>query len=315
MSTLHSFFLFQFISLCLICPDERYRQQRNRVSISKWLRQSIKLYDNFEESMQDLKSFFPSAKVSFPFLENSLLLHKSIKLLKAKTTCMQEHVESKMLSYKEVIDLECVVQTEPETSFVINGSSASSPFSCSSGLTLERGGPPSVSSHALKRRKFISSAAVIDLEKENNHDILTRRIEFGSDSSTETRARVQISCLLCRSPLGHPDNNGSSYLNCLVTRSSKKYLLSLLKETSRSEMPTSVSVIVTHCSSVDQRLCTKDEGIWCEQDGCVFNTIFCPFCSVPNTTCLGVQIMATDSSNVHFLSKVSFNSIHPLFYD
>ena len=285
------------------------------MSISKWLRQSIKLYDNFEESMQDLKSFFPSAKVSFPFLENSLLLHKSIKLLKAKTTCMQEHVESKMLSYKEVIDLECVVQTEPETSFVINGSSASSPFSCSSGLTLERGGPPSVSSHALKRRKFISSAAVIDLEKENNHDILTRRIEFGSDSSTETRARVQISCLLCRSPLGHPDNNGSSYLNCLVTRSSKKYLLSLLKETSRSEMPTSVSVIVTHCSSVDQRLCRKDEGIWCEQDGCVFNTIFCPFCSVPNTTCLGVQIMATDSSNVHFLSKVSFNSIHPLFYD
>ncbi|CAN7025921.1 unnamed protein product [Brassica oleracea var. botrytis] len=267
----------------IIFLDERYRQQRNRVSISKWLRQSIKLYDNFEESMQDLKSFFPSAK---------------------------EHVESKMLSYKEVIDLECVVQTEPETSFVINGSSASSPFSCSSGLTLERGGPPSVSSHALKRRKFISSAAVIDLEKENNHDILTRRIEFGSDSSTETRARVQISCLLCRSPLGHPDNNGSSYLNCLVTRSSKKYLLSLLKETSRSEMPTSVSVIVTHCSSVDQRLCTKDEGIWCEQDGCVFNTIFCPFCSVPNTTCLGVQIMATDSSNVHFLSKILFFSDH-----
>ncbi|KAL0643653.1 hypothetical protein Bca4012_041943 [Brassica carinata] len=263
--------------------DERYRQQRNRVSISKWLRQSIKLYDNFEESMQDLKSFFPSAK---------------------------EHVESKMLSYKEVIDLECVVQTEPETSFVINGSSASSPFSCSSGLTLERGGPPSVSSHALKRRKFFSSAAVIDLEKENNHDIITRRIEFGSDSSTETRARVQISCLLCRSPLGHPDNNGSSYLNCLVTRSSKKYLLSLLKETSRSEMPTSVSVIVTDCSSVDQRLCTKDEGIWCEQDGCVFNTIFCPFCSVPNTTCLGVQIMATDSSNVHFLSKILFFSDH-----
>lgn len=226
--------------------------------------------------------------------------------MKAKTTCMQEHVNSKMLSYKEVIDLECEVKTEPETSVVINGSSAASPFSCSSGLTLERGGSPSVNSHALKRRKFISSADIIDLEKENNHDMITRRIEFGSDSSTETRARVQISCLLCRSPLGHPDNNGSSYLSCLVTRSSKKYLLSLLKETSRSEMPTSVSVIVTDCSSVDQRLCAEEgeEGVWCEQDGCVFNTIFCPFCSVPNTTCLGVQIMATDSSNVQFLSKV-----------
>ncbi|XP_056849683.1 uncharacterized protein LOC108825146 isoform X2 [Raphanus sativus] len=270
----------------IIFLDERYRQQRNRVSISKWLRQSIKLYDNFEESMQDLKSFFPSAK---------------------------KHVDSKMLSYKEVIDLECVVQTEPETSVVINGSSAASPFSCSSGLTLERGGSASVNSHALKRRKFINSAAnIIDLEKDNDQDMTTRKIEFGSDSSTETRARVQISCLLCRSPLGHPDNNGSSYLSCLVTRSSKKYLLSLLKETSRSEMPTSVSVIVTDCSLVDQRLCAEEgeEGVWCEQDGCVFNTIFCPFCSVPNTTCLGVQIMATDSSNVQFLSKMLFFSDH-----
>ncbi|KAG2244313.1 hypothetical protein Bca52824_093840 [Brassica carinata] len=267
----------------IIFLDERYRQQRNRVSISKWLRQSIKLYDNFEESMQGLKSFFPSAK---------------------------EHVDSKMLGYKEVIDLECVVQTEPETSSVINGSSAS----CSSGLTLERGGPSSANSHALKRRKFINSAAIIDLEKENHHDMITRRIEFGSDS-TETRSRVQISCLLCRSPLGRPDN-GSSYLNCLVTWSSKKYLLSLLKQTSGAETPTSVSVIVTDFSLVDQRLCGKGEGIWCEQDGCVFNNIFCPFCSVPNT-CLGVQIMATDSSNVQFRSKVNFNfSGHSsLFYD
>ncbi|KAL0694094.1 hypothetical protein Bca4012_061274 [Brassica carinata] len=256
--------------------DERYRQQRNRVSISKWLRQSIKLYDNFEESMQGLKSFFPSAK---------------------------EHVDSKMLGYKEVIDLECVVQTEPETSSVINGSSAS----CSSGLTLERGGPSSANSHALKRRKFINSAAIIDLEKENHHDMITRRIEFGSDS-TETRSRVQISCLLCRSPLGRPDN-GSSYLNCLVTWSSKKYLLSLLKQTSGAETPTSVSVIVTDFSLVDQRLCGKGEGIWCEQDGCVFNNIFCPFCSVPNT-CLGVQIMATDSSNVQFRSKILFFADH-----
>lgn len=60
--------LFLFHFLVFDCSDERYRQQRNRVSISKWLRQSIKLYDNFEESMQDLKSFFPRAKVSFPFL-------------------------------------------------------------------------------------------------------------------------------------------------------------------------------------------------------------------------------------------------------
>ncbi|CAH8357116.1 unnamed protein product [Eruca vesicaria subsp. sativa] len=271
----------------IIFLDERYRQQRNRVSISKWLRQSIKLYDNFEESMQDLKSFFPIAK---------------------------EHVDSKMLGYKEVIDLECVVQTEPESSGVINRSSAASSFPGSSGLTIEGGRSPlnkSVNSHALKR-KFISSAAIIDLEKETNHDMVTRRIEFGSELRSGNHMygskRVQISCLLCRSPLGHPDN-GSLYLNCLVTRSSKKYLLSLLKETSSAEMPKSVSVMVTDCSLVDQRLCTKGEGIWCEEDGCVFNTIFCPFCIVPNT-CLGVQIMATDSSNGQFRSKILFFADH-----
>ncbi|CAA7020094.1 unnamed protein product [Microthlaspi erraticum] len=42
--------------------DERYRQPRNRASISKWLRQSINLYDNFEDSMEGLRSLFNTQK-------------------------------------------------------------------------------------------------------------------------------------------------------------------------------------------------------------------------------------------------------------
>ncbi|OAP16751.1 hypothetical protein AXX17_AT1G21730 [Arabidopsis thaliana] len=193
----------------------------------------------------------------------------------------------------------------------------------------------SVNSQALKRRKFTSSP-VIDLEVENSdaprpstrpsdHTSLTRRIEFGFTeprsqnyniySFPEVNQKVQLSCSLCRSPLGLPENH--SYVNCLLTSSSKKYLLSLLKKTSRTgaaEMSTSVSIIMTDCSMVNQRLCRKFEGlkgqgIWCEQDGCVFNTIYCPFCSIPNT-CLGVQVMATDSSNVQFLSKILFFADH-----
>lgn len=192
----------------------------------------------------------------------------------------------------------------------------------------------SVNSRALKRRKFTSSP-VIDLEEENNddpstrpsdHTSLTRRIEFGFGSTEprsqnyniyafpEVNQKVQISCSLCKSSLGHPENQ--SYLSCLLTSSSKTYLLSLLKETSGSdaaERPTRVSIIMTDSSVVNQRLCrsfegSKGQGVWCEQDGCVFNSIFCPFCSIPNT-CLGVQVMATDSSNVQFLSKVSLTLV------
>ncbi|CAE5958086.1 unnamed protein product [Arabidopsis arenosa] len=332
----------------IIFLDERYRQPRNRASISKWLRQSIKVYDNFEASMEGLRYFFNSVK---------------------------ERVDSKILeSHEQNLSLKNQSNEDPEkeTSGMTNGISAASPC-CSSknesssletGLRSVRspdqflkrhvstsnfGRPPlgaessiivtperysigdtsssileaesplnmSVNSHALKRRKFTTSPIIIDLEEENSsapdtrpedHTSFTRRIEFGFP---EVDQRVmRISCSLCRSSLGHPENH--SYPKCLLTSSSKTYLLSLLKETSgtgSAEMPTSVSVIITDCSLVNQRLCrsseiSKGQGIWSEQDGCVFKTIFCPFCSVPNT-CLGVQVMATDSSNVQFMSKVS----------
>ncbi|EPS66376.1 hypothetical protein M569_08401, partial [Genlisea aurea] len=42
----------------IIFLDERFHRERNRVYISKWLRNTIKLYDSFEESLESLKSFF-----------------------------------------------------------------------------------------------------------------------------------------------------------------------------------------------------------------------------------------------------------------
>ncbi|CAA7049685.1 unnamed protein product [Microthlaspi erraticum] len=177
----------------------------------------------------------------------------------------------------------------------------------------------SVNSHALKRRKFISSPVIIDLEEEDNsndpstrpadHTSFTRRIEFGFGGNEPRSQNYNVSCSICRSPLGHPESH--SYISCSLTSSSKTYLMSLLKETSgsgSSEMPTSVSVVMTDSSLVNQRLCRSSEGskaIWCDEDGCVFNSIFCPFCNIPNT-CLGVQVMATDSSNVQFMRKTLF---------
>ncbi|CAF2084546.1 unnamed protein product [Brassica napus] len=443
----------------IIFLDERYREQRNRASISKWLRQSIKLYDNFEESMEGLRSFFNSAKerVDSKMLgsqdhtveqnfssenlgkecikkENQIQKECNHAEPKGKVVKVEDNTSSNpkydfmnedwkpkiaegsrsmrlsgvnygtsisqlssvgdipsqtfvQVKEEEVIDLECEVQPEPgycevssvtncdedpETAFVkeisgmFKGISGASPCSFSknessspaTGLRSPRSPDEflkqristgnlrksplgaesplnmSVNSHALKRRKFTSSP-VIDLEEENSnapststrptdHTSFTRRIEFGL-GSTESRSQnnnvyafpevnqrvMKISCSLCRSSLGHPESQ--SHPKCVMTSSSKTYLLSLLKETlgtGPEETATSVSVVMTDCASVNQRLCrssesAKGQGVWCQQDGCVFNTIFCPFCSIPNR-CLGVQVKATDSSNVHFLSKILF---------
>ncbi|KFK44185.1 hypothetical protein AALP_AA1G225800 [Arabis alpina] len=145
----------------IIFLDERYRQERNRVSISKWLRQSINLYDNFEESMQGLKAFFNSVK--------------------------------------ERVDI--------------------------------------------------------------------KKLESQENQSQRNENQIQNKSIHVEKPKDMAD-----------------------------------------CSLVNQRLCTSLEGskgIWCEEDGCVFNPIFCPFCSIPNT-CLGVKVIATDSSNVQFQSKILF---------
>lgn len=43
--------------------DERYREDRNLVYISKWLRNAIKQYDSFQNTMDRLQKFFQNAEV------------------------------------------------------------------------------------------------------------------------------------------------------------------------------------------------------------------------------------------------------------
>ncbi|KAG4931823.1 hypothetical protein JHK82_048931 [Glycine max] len=42
--------------------DERFREERNRAFISKWLRRPLRVYENFDLSLEGLKSFFENAK-------------------------------------------------------------------------------------------------------------------------------------------------------------------------------------------------------------------------------------------------------------
>ncbi|CDY29510.1 BnaA06g14600D [Brassica napus] len=330
----------------IIFLDERYREQRNRASISKWLRQSIKLYDNFEESMEGLRSFFNSAKervdskmlgsqdhtVEQNFSSENLgkecikkenqiqkeCNHAEPKVVKVedntssnpKYDFMNEDWKPKIaegsrsmrlsgdipsqtfvqVKEEEVIDLECEVQPEPgycevssvtncdedpETAFVkeisgmFKGISGASPCSFS---------------------KNESSSPATGLRSPRSPDeFLKQRISTGN---------------LRKSPLGAESPLNMSVNSHALKR--RKFTSSPVidLEEENSNAPS------TNCASVNQRLCrssesAKGQGVWCQQDGCVFNTIFCPFCSIPNR-CLGVQVKATDSSNVHFLSKILF---------
>ncbi|XP_057517001.1 uncharacterized protein LOC130798140 isoform X2 [Amaranthus tricolor] len=124
--------------------------------------------------------------------------------------------------------------------------------------------------------------------------------------------RLHIFCSLCRNSLGLPGR--SSYISCVLTSLSKYILSSLSNENKKQSLqssPSLVPVLIVDSLSVDQRLyqrnCTNipGQGIWCQEDGCVYNSIFCPFCISPNH-CLGVQIMAADASNIQLIGKILF---------
>ncbi|KAK6939097.1 ATP-dependent helicase, C-terminal, partial [Dillenia turbinata] len=126
--------------------------------------------------------------------------------------------------------------------------------------------------------------------------------------------RLRIFCSICSSPLGLPANN--FYMSCSLTSSSKVHLASLAKENVESSVDTSdTCILITDVSSVDQQLWNRSvegdplQSTWCEKDGCVFRTVFCPFCKSTDS-CLGVQIMAADASNVRLLNKILFYLDH-----
>lgn len=127
------------------------------------------------------------------------------------------------------------------------------------------------------------------------------------------KKELKISCSLCQSSLGLAENN--YIVPCSLMSSSKVHLASIWKGKLEkpSNGPTSVPIVVSDISSVDRRILERSpegaigQGIWSKEDGCVFNTILCPFCNNQDN-CLGLHVVATDSSNVQFLNKVLFYS-------
>nr|XP_043634675.1 regulator of telomere elongation helicase 1 homolog [Erigeron canadensis] len=182
----------------------------------------------------------------------------------------------------------------------------------------------SVNSHAHKRRKS-SASVLVKMEQCGSPNLITPTevMKFGvprsctldrSDISSITSGDVmkkdlRISCSLCRNSLGLEENN--YIISSSLMSLSKVHLTSLWKGTLEepAEGPTSIPVVVTDITLVDRRIWERSpegsigQGIWSKEDGCVYNTIFCSGCSNQDN-CLGLHVVATDSSNVQFLNKV-----------
>lgn len=129
-------------------------------------------------------------------------------------------------------------------------------------------------------------------------------------SDLEMEEGLQIFCSHCKNPLGLPEND--LLVKCSDISTSKTHLISLQNKTPGPEAlrPSSVDVLVSDASSVHPRVLASQEstsgsgqGIWCKEDGCVFNSIFCPFC-LQSDNCIAVHVVATDALNTEFQNKV-----------
>ncbi|XP_031740572.1 Fanconi anemia group J protein homolog isoform X2 [Cucumis sativus] len=425
--------------------DERFQEERNRTYISKWLRKSIKQFDNFEQSMEELKSFFSHIKERISNNKESELPNSENEE-HITSTCPSSRRRMKIGKFDKfnhrgqkahedvkncIIDLECSVETETRnheflsmntvlevpdspivqetpcvdivgatspreskdersTSTVIEAyselsdqlshqslpliKSTRSPLTSETSMlnTPERNVSVnaysfaqdtesslnmSVNSHTQKRRKSMGITITKLAQEEfltdpktknpecnsvDRSSIISRNLTSPKDTNyeillTEKKSnglnvtqmpklndtspvylssglpmdkKLHLSCALCRSPLGRPENHLN--ITCSFTVSSKTHLISIYEERFKAQTANSsasIQLIITDILFVNQRLLVRSSknsgrGIWSEEDGCVYNYVFCPFCYSDN--CIGVQIMATDASNIPLLNKVMF---------
>ncbi|KAL7116480.1 hypothetical protein ACP275_03G007400 [Erythranthe tilingii] len=193
--------------------------------------------------------------------------------------------------------------------------------------------PWSVNSNDWKRRKVLSSVQDLDRVSFSVSSIttadaahVTEECKFKSFPSSKAvnsegsnghsgvnnmDEKLRIFCSQCKNPLGLPEND--LFVTCSRSSTSKVHLMSLQQKNLENATlnKASVDVLVSDTSSLDKRIYgaaregASGQGIWCKEDGCVFNSIFCPFC-VESDNCLGVQIVATDASNINFQNKILF---------
>lgn len=159
----------------------------------------------------------------------------------------------------------------------------------------------------------LSKCGNVKLERHN-------LVEFSSKKSMQKK--LHICCTRCKTALGLQKDG--LLVSCLLSSSSKFYLAYLLRhglstvgfpqEDFSVSPPVKVKVMMCDASSLNQKILGKitsegsahHSGVWSEKDGCVYKAVICPFCPCENAcaTALGVQVLATDASNLQLLNKV-----------
>ncbi|KAG0454368.1 hypothetical protein HPP92_025672 [Vanilla planifolia] len=414
----------------IILLDERYEEQRNLAYVSKWLRNSIKICNNFDDSMKDLQRFFQDVKHRLnltmdslcndlsdlndtndrkqPFKESNLVNspgdqtimtsnYQIVKMGSNKRQIDELHQFSSM-STCLVNDPSVILQPQTplnnkqagETNKFLKGSidddlesksvkSFSSPLftpgsSHDFSVIVDDGATTpkcnifavtpeklsavsihaeedssflSVNSYNLKKRKVdklesIGNSPMQDLdsgisespdqslassmgncfaenlEMEKKTFRSDKQIMPQSSNALHKEAKLHISCLACKNPLGLPEYK--FLVKGLCVTLSKIFLscdhengtLDSMAKHHFKKPPASINVLSCDITFIDKKFfqldsnrCFSQRGVWCEEDGCVFTTIFCPFCINPSAS-LGVRVLAADASNVHLLNRVLF---------
>ncbi|KAJ8422826.1 hypothetical protein Cgig2_022177 [Carnegiea gigantea] len=176
------------------------------------------------------------------------------------------------------------------------------------GYSVRNGNENQITKFASKKNSSESELAST-IPSPSLSDDVDKSLKFPSLSLNR---QLQIFCSLCKSALGRPET--IPYVMCCLTLLSKAIFAPFSQGKGLRRGHTSASlthVLIVDISSVDQRLCSRNnknipgQGIWCPEDGCVYNSIFCPFCISPNH-CLGFQIVAADASNFQLINKILF---------
>ncbi|PWA89161.1 RAD3-like DNA-binding helicase protein [Artemisia annua] len=265
--------------------------------------------------------FVPTVVAETPNYSESLIMKKE-PFNEAYSTTV-ESVSEVDFTHSTIIQTKFPHQQVPH-SFTSPCSTSASAFTTPKKQQISHNRSPlysSVNSHVHKRRKA-SASVTVKMEQYDSPDpkeinkfsvpqscILDVPEASSTTCGDVTQKELKISCSLCRHPLGLVENN---YLvSCSVTSLSMVHLATIWKGIAAG--PTSVPVVVSDISLVDRRILERTsesgigQGIWSKEDGCVFNTIFCTFCSNQDS-CLGLHVVATDSANVQFLNKLLFYS-------
>ncbi|XP_010935304.2 uncharacterized protein [Elaeis guineensis] len=366
----------------IILLDERYKEERNLAYISKWIRNSIKQYRNFDESLKGLRDFFQNVerqigpKSKEATCENALQTDLLIPETNKEVSCSsKQSISDRGLPQKKNqkakrLNRQNRRKMVPQNTVAI---AESSQLAKDSSPTIVDDSPVSllnaqcsrkVEAAGERNKKLLnSSTSCIDFENitpvsskysdtisvESSENILHQSLaientvieaQIASPRDTSDDKSAYSAANTCNQSLDGPSFSLSTTITNVADTPEKPPYADVFNSEQDSSLNMSVNshsqkrrrIMFSQLSSctqtgrlscpgaeylcqVDKRIfdrCTKDgapqHDVWSEEDGCVFRTLSCPFCTVPKT--LGVQVMATDASNVHLLNKVFFHADH-----